>query len=235
MSGEVAVVTGGTGNIGRGVCRALTKAGATVVALDVRTSRAPRGWERSIECDVTDAAACASAVNEIVSDFGGVNTLVNLAQRFVIDTDLLKVTDDDMRVSFESGPIATLRMMQLCYPHIKTRGGGAIINFASEAGTAGHPGMGAYAAAKEAIRGITKVAALEWGSDNIRVNAICPIAYSGSNPDHPLLQAAIARSPMGRLGDPETDIGSVVVFLAGAGTFITGRTLHVDGGTGTWR
>jgi NAD(P)-dependent dehydrogenase (short-subunit alcohol dehydrogenase family) len=235
MSGEIAVVTGGTGNIGRGVCRALTKAGATVVALDLNASRAPKGWERSIECDVTDPTACASAVDEVVSDFGGVNTLVNLAQRFVIDTDLLKVTDEDMRVSFESGPIATLRMMQLCYPHIKTHGGGAIINFASEAGTAGHPGMGAYAAAKEAIRGITKVAALEWGCDNIRVNAVCPVAWAGNNPEHPLLRAAIARSPMGRLGDPETDIGSVVVFLAGPGAFITGRTLHVDGGTGTWR
>jgi len=234
MSGEVAVVTGGTGNVGRGVCRALTKAGATVVALDLNASRAPKGWERSIVCDVTDPAACASAVNEVVSDFGGVNTLVNLAQMIVIDTDMLKVTDEDMRVSFESGPIATLRMMQLCYPHLKTRGGGAIINFASEAGTAGHPGMAAYAAAKEAIRGITKVAALEWGRDNIRVNTVCPIAFWGS-PDHPLLQAAIARSPMGRIGDPETDIGSVVVFLAGPGTFITGRTLHVDGGAGTWR
>src|SRR6516162_11916120 len=225
MSGEVAVVTGGTGNIGRGVCRALTKAGATVVALDLNASRVPKGWERSIECDVTDPAACASAVNEVVSDFGGINTLVNLAQRIVIDTDMLKVTDEDMRVSFESGPIATLRMMQLCYPHIKMRGGGAIINFASEAGTAGHPGMAAYAAAKEAIRGITKVAALEWGRDNIRVNTICPIAGAERESDHPLFRAVITKSALGRIGDPETDIGPVIVFLAGPGRFITGRTL----------
>jgi NAD(P)-dependent dehydrogenase (short-subunit alcohol dehydrogenase family) len=183
---------------------------------------------------VTDPAACVSAVDEVVRDFGGINTLVNMAQRIVIDTDIMKLTDGDMRVSFESGPIATLRMMQLCYPHIKTRGGGAIVNFASEAGTAGLPGQGAYAAAKEAIRGITKVAALEWGHDNIRVNAICPVAWPG-NPYHPLFQEAIARSPMGRIGDPETDIGSVIVFLAGPGKFITGRTLHVDGGMGTWR
>jgi NAD(P)-dependent dehydrogenase (short-subunit alcohol dehydrogenase family) len=174
-------------------------------------------------------------VDEIVSEFGGINTLVNMAQRIVIDTDVVKLTDEDMRVSFESGPIATLRMMQLCYPHIKARGGGAIVNFASEAGTAGLPGQGAYAAAKEAIRGITKVAALEWGRDNIRVNAICPVAWPSANPDHPLFREAIARSPMGRIGDPETDIGSVIVFLAGPGGFITGRTLHVDGGMGTWR
>jgi NAD(P)-dependent dehydrogenase (short-subunit alcohol dehydrogenase family) len=164
VNGEVAVVTGGTGNVGRGVCRALTKAGTTVIAFDVNTSRAPKGWERSIQCDVTDPAACVSAVDEVVRDFGGINTLVNMAQRIVIDTDITELTDGDMRVSFESGPIATLRMMQLCYPHIKARGGGAIINFVSEAGTAGLPGQGAYAAAKEAIRGITKVAAPRVGT-----------------------------------------------------------------------
>jgi NAD(P)-dependent dehydrogenase (short-subunit alcohol dehydrogenase family) len=234
VDGEVAIVTGGTGRIGRGVCRALTKAGVTVAALDLDTSRAD-GAACSIQCDVTDPTQCASAVAEVVNEFGGVNTLVNMAQKIVVDVDVINVTDDDMRVSFESGPIASLRMMQLCYPHIKARGGGAIVNFASEAGTAGIPGQAAYAAAKEAIRGITKVAALEWGRDGIRVNALCPIAWPTPNPDHPLFQEAIATSPLHRIGDPEEDIGPVVVFLAGPGRYITGRTLHVDGGHGTFR
>ena len=234
MDGEIAVVTGGAGRIGRGVCRALTKAGVNVVALDLDTSRAD-GVAMSIQCDVTDPSQCASAVTDVVNEFGGINTLVNMAQKIVVDKELIRLTDEDLRVSFESGPFAALRMMQLCYPHIKARGGGAIVNFASEAGTAGIPGQGAYAAAKEAIRGITKVAALEWGDDNIRVNALCPIAWPTPNPDHPLFREVIASSPMGRIGDPEIDIGAAVVFLAGPGRFITGRTLHVDGGHGTFR
>ena len=234
MDTEVAVVTGGAGRIGRGVCRALTKAEVAVVALDMDTTRA-EGAARAIRCDVTDPAQCASAVAEVVSEYGGVDTLVNLAQRILVDIDIMKLTDEDMRVSFESGPMASLRMMQLCYPHIRARGGGAIVNFASEAGTAGIPGQAAYAAAKEAIRGITKVAALEWGRDNIRVNAVCPVAWPTPEPDHPLFREVIANSPMGRIGDPETDIGAVVVFLAGPGRDITGRTLHVDGGHGTFR
>ena len=234
MDGEIAVVTGGAGRIGRGVCRALTKAGVTVIALDLDTSHA-EGAARSITCDVTDPAQCASAVTEVVDEFGGVDTLVNMAQKILVDIEMMQLTDEDMRVSFESGPMASLRMMQLCYPHIKARGGGAIVNFASEAGTAGIPGQAAYAAAKEAIRGITKVAALEWGRDNIRVNAVCPVAWPTPNPDHPLFREVIENSPMGRIGDPETDIGAVVVFLAGLGRYITGRTLHVDGGHGTFR
>jgi NAD(P)-dependent dehydrogenase (short-subunit alcohol dehydrogenase family) len=74
---------------------------------------------------------------------------------------------------------------------------------------------------------------MEWGRDNIRVNAICPVATS--DPTLPWVAEAVAASPMGRVGDPETDIGAVVAFLAGPGAFINGRTLQVDGGSGAWR
>src|SRR5262245_26391497 len=232
MDGQVSIITGGGGNIGRGVCRAMAKAGATVVALDLRPGGADAA-ARAIACDVTDPVACRSAVEEVVREFGGVDTLVNLAQRFRAGIPLVNLTDDDMRVSFDSGPIATLRMMQLCHPHMKARGGGAIINFASGVGTQGMVGAAAYAAAKEAIRGLTKTAALEWGRENIRVNVICPVA--SGDPNAPWVADAIATNPMGRIGDPEADIGAAVVYLAGPGSYVTGRTLHVDGGIGTWR
>lgn len=231
MDTNVAIVTGGTGDLGRGVCQALTKAGATVVALDLHTGPA-QGAKRVIECDVTDPAACASAVGEVVSDFGGINTLVNLAQAWNKQS-LLEVTAEEMRLVFETGPTATLRMMQLCHPHMKARGGGAIINCASASGTQGGVyGEGAYAAAKEAIRGLTKHAAVEWGPDNVRVNVICPVGTSDPNR---WPKTVIDRIPLGRLGDPEADIGAAVVFLAGPGSYITGRTLHVDGGAGMFR
>jgi NAD(P)-dependent dehydrogenase (short-subunit alcohol dehydrogenase family) len=156
-----------------------------------------------------------------------------MAQEIITGMSLLETNDDEMVRSFESGPTGTFRMMQLCHPHLKANGGGAIVNFASGAGTDGLPGHGAYAAAKEAIRGLTKVAAREWGRDNIRVNAICPVA--SAIPDRmPPGTAEII--PLGRVGDPELDIGAVVVFLAGAGSrYITGRTIQVDGGSAGWR
>ncbi|HXK22885.1 MAG TPA: SDR family oxidoreductase [Myxococcota bacterium] len=232
LSGQVAIVTGGGGNIGGGVCRALAKAGATVVALDRNPSGADAAARR-VTCDVTDPAACEAAVGDVVREFGGVDTLVNAAQRFRAGIPFVQLRDDDLRVSFESGPMATLRMMQLCYPHMKARGGGAIINFASGAGTQGMIGAGAYAAAKEAIRGLTKVAALEWGREGIRVNVICPVATA--DPNAAWVPDALEANPMGRIGDPEKDIGAAVVYLAGPGSYVNGRTLHVDGGIGTWR
>jgi NAD(P)-dependent dehydrogenase (short-subunit alcohol dehydrogenase family) len=233
LNGTVAIVTGGGGNIGVGVCRALAKAGATVVALDVDPSVADAA-ARHITGDVTDPAVCAAAVDEVVRDFGGVDTLVNLAQQFRPDRAVAEVTDEDMRVSFESGPIASLRMMQLCYPHMKARGGGSVVNFSSGVGTGGMLGATAYASAKEAIRGLTKVAALEWGPDNINVNVICPVA-TGDPGNAPWVPGALSINPMRRVGDPEADIGSAVVYLAGPGRYVTGRTLQVDGGVGCWR
>jgi NAD(P)-dependent dehydrogenase (short-subunit alcohol dehydrogenase family) len=234
VSGAVAVVTGAMGDIGRGVCRALTKGGFRVAALDLDVAAA-RADEvaLALRCDVTDPDACKAAVAQVVGELGGVGALVNMAQQRT-NGPLLDTTDDDLRVVFESGPIATLRMMRLCHPHLKAQGGGSIVNFASAAGTAGGvPGKGAYAAAKEAIRGLTKQASVEWGPDNVRVNAVCPLATHDPNRWSPTVVDGI---PLGRLGDPEADIGGVVVFLAGAaGTYITGRTLLVDGGAGTFR
>jgi len=232
MQGQVAVITGGAGTVGRGVCRALTAAGAAVASLDLDVSRA-EGATLAITCDVTDAAACAAAVDRVVAELGPVTTLVNLAQHVVVGTPALHVTAEDMALSLASGPTATLRMMQLCHPHMKAAGGGAIVNAGSNSGTSGTAGRAAYAAAKEAIRGITRVAAEEWGVDNIRVNAICP--FTPGNPDDEWVAAKVATLPMRRAGDPETDVGGLIVYLATAGTFITGRTLFVDGGFGAWR
>jgi NAD(P)-dependent dehydrogenase (short-subunit alcohol dehydrogenase family) len=113
------------------------------------------------------------------------------------------------------------------------RGGGAIVNLVSGAGTEGLAGLGAYAVAKEGIRALTKIATLEWGADNIRVNTICPWAetdYWDTLSDQQR-GARLARNPLRRIGDPEADVGGVVVFLASdAGSYVTGQTIHVDGG-----
>jgi NAD(P)-dependent dehydrogenase (short-subunit alcohol dehydrogenase family) len=232
MSGEITIITGGGGNIGTGLCRAFANAGAIPIAVDLDPSRADAA-ARQITCDITDPEACAAAVGAVAREFGGIDTLVNAAQGFRIGVLMVDLTDEDMRFSFESGPIATRRMMQLCYPHFKSRGGGAIINFASGAGTHGGPGTGAYAAAKEAIRGITKVAAVEWGGDNVRVNAVCPLAET--NPRARWIANSLPRVALGRIGDPERDIGALLLYLASPNCYITGRTLMVDGGYGTWR
>jgi NAD(P)-dependent dehydrogenase (short-subunit alcohol dehydrogenase family) len=231
MEGQVAIVTGGAGTVGRGVCRALTASGAATASLDLEVDGADAA-ALALRCDVTDAAACAEAVHRVVAELGPVTTLVNLAQLVVVDTPALQVTAEQMERSLASGPTATLRMMQLCHPHMAAAGGGAIVNAGSNSGTTGTPGRTAYAAAKEAIRGITKVAAAEWGRDNIRVNAICP--FTPPDPDQAWVQAKVAATPLRRAGDPETDVGNLVVYLATAGTFITGRTLFVDGGFGGW-
>lgn len=232
MDGHVAIVTGGAGDLGRGICRALKKAGATVVVLDVDTRRAESA-DTVLECDVSDRAAAAAAVEQVVATHGRIDVLVNMAQAWG-KFALIDVTDEEMTRVWETGPAATLRMMQLCYPHLKAAGGGTIVNAGSSAGTQGGvPGEGVYAGAKEAIRGITKHAAVEWGPDNIRVNVLSPVATD--NPGR-FPEGVADRIPLRRMGDPEVDVGGTVVFLASpAGSFITGRTIMIDGGVGTYR
>ena len=162
MADKIAVLTGGAGKMGGGICRALEQVGITSAVLDLDVSRAENA-AKALVCDVTDDAACAGAIDEIVGDLGGVDVLVQLAQAYETTTPVVELTADQLRISYETGPIASLRMMQLCYPHMKARGGGAVVNIVSGAGTQGTPNQAAYGSAKEAIRGLTKAAALEWG------------------------------------------------------------------------
>jgi NAD(P)-dependent dehydrogenase (short-subunit alcohol dehydrogenase family) len=125
--------------------------------------------------------------------------------------------------------------MQACHPYLVDHGG-AVINFASSAGLLGQAGLAAYAAAKEAIRGLSRVAAREWGPAGITANVICPAAMSpagqawaDANPE--LYQGILRQRAVPRDGDTVTDIGATVVFLAGPGAvFITGETITVNGG-----
>ena len=125
--------------------------------------------------------------------------------------------------------------MQACFPHLADRGG-KIINLASEAGSERVAGHAAYAAAKEAVRALTGVAAREWGRLGIQVNAICPFADTPStkalfDAQPEFREQLLSTSPIGRLGDAEIDVGRSVVFLASTDSdFITGQTVWVDGG-----
>ena len=185
LDGKVAIVTGGGRGIGRGIALALAKAGAGVAILerdaDDRAAHRRRDRPRSggdaiaLAGSVRERADCEAIVAAAVERFGGVDILVNNAQQVPMGP-LDACTDDDMYAAWESGALAAFRLMQLCHPLMTARGGGAIVNLGSGAGTEGLAGLGAYAVAKEGIRALTKVAMLEWGADNIRVNTICPWA-----------------------------------------------------------
>jgi NAD(P)-dependent dehydrogenase (short-subunit alcohol dehydrogenase family) len=149
---------------------------------------------------------------------------------------LADCTSDDLALTLNSGVWGTFHFMQLCYPHMARQGGGCIVNLGSSAGTHGQIGLGPYAAAKEAIRGLSRVAALEWGKAGITVNVICPSvmtpsahAWAAANPaEH---QGILSRRAIPRDGDAVDDIGATTVFLASPGaTFITGETIMVNGG-----
>lgn len=243
LQDRVAIVTGAGQGVGRGIALALAAEGAAVVLMGRTASKltvvegevqARGGTALTVTGDVKNLADIERCVTTTVERFGRIDILINNAQEVPLGL-LLEVADDDVDAGWQSGPMATLRFMRLCHPYLK--GGGAIVNMGSRAGVRPDPARrGAYAAVKEAIRALTRAAAVEWAVDGIRVNAILPFAMSPAlerlavdEPDA-YNQTRLA-VPMGRIGDPEDDIGRAVVFLVGPDAgYITGATIPVDGG-----
>jgi NAD(P)-dependent dehydrogenase (short-subunit alcohol dehydrogenase family) len=250
LDGKVALVTGAGRGIGRGIALAFASAGADVAALEVDpdtcATTAKEIGERGrrgigIAGNVRLRTDCFAAVQRTTSELGPPTILVNSAIEAISNVSLLDHTDEHMIAGFESGTMATFWLMQACAPIMAERGGGSIINFGSGLGTFGAPGYASYAAAKEAIRALTRVAAHEWGHQGIRVNVICPFANSPGMVQHAQNQpdeyAALIQSvPLERIGDCEQDMGSLAVFLASdAGSYLTANTIMADGGSGVTR
>jgi NAD(P)-dependent dehydrogenase (short-subunit alcohol dehydrogenase family) len=158
------------------------------------------------------------------------------AQSFRPTTPLEDVTQHDMDVLFDTGPKGTLYAMQAAFPFMRDAGWGRIVTMGSVVGINGGAGYGPYAASKEAIRGLTRVAAREWARHGIVVNCVCPASVGHRRPPASPEQQAVydrmyAEHPMGRDGDAEADIAPVVGFLlSDACRYLTGETLLVDGG-----
>jgi len=250
LAGKVAIVTGAAQGIGRGITQALTDRGAAVLLVDIAAENLAATVEAlakagrqvaSLVADVRDRDAVAQTVQAAVDRFGRLDILVNNAIATRAAAPLVEHSDEDYDLVFETGPRATFRLMKAAYPHLVAAGGGSVVNFGSSAGTEGQAGWATYAAAKEAIRGFTKVAAAEWGAANIRVNVLCPFANSEGaqlweryDPDS--YGAALAKVPLHRIGDTRDDIGALVAFLGSDdATYITGQTIMVDGGWGMHR
>jgi len=244
LADKVAIVTGGGQGVGLGIARRFARAGASLVitgrteaTLATATAELEALGARVATCigDTRLRADAKRSVQTALDRFGKLDVLVNNAQSSRPGTPLEEIDDETIRLTVESGLYGTIQHMQAAFPHMKERGG-SIINFGSREGVFGGVGFGIYAATKEAIRGLSRSAAREWGKYGIRVNVICPAAlspiaikYLAENPE----QAEMYRKEisLGRFGDPEDDIGPVALFLAGDDSrYVTGQTINADGG-----
>jgi 3-oxoacyl-[acyl-carrier protein] reductase len=242
---KVVIVTGAAAGIGKVTARRFAQEGCRVASWDVKNGEAEEGGCFQT-VDVTSAASVEAAVKEVVERWGGVHVLVNNAG-ILRDGQLVKVKDgalagfmsDDQ---FDSVIAVNLKGVFICTravaPRMIAAGGGVILNASSVVGLYGNFGQTNYVATKAGVIGMTRVWARELGKYNIRVNAVAPgfIATEmvKAIPEK-ILQTMVARTPIGRMGQPE-DIANAYLWLASdAASFVSGTVLSVDGGvvTGT--
>lgn len=244
LDGRVAIVTGAGKGVGRGIALAMGKEGARVVvsarsedkaAPVVAEIEAAGGEAVSNVCNVASPEDVERCVAETVDRFGTVDILVNNANVAPYGA-LLDVTDKAFDLSFRIGPLAMMRFMRAAHPHLAD-GGGVILNLTSGSFLRTHPlELGAYAAVKASMSALNRAAAVEFGPDGIRVVALMPFSASDGmdwwkDHDPDSYAQVLAEVPLGRIGDPEADIGRAAVWLCSDdASYITGTTLVVDGG-----
>ena len=233
MEGKVVLITGGARGIGYGVAKAFAEEGANIV-ITGRTASTLVEARENLEADYGIEALF------VVADGGdeeAVKNVVNNAQVSKSGTMLVDHTKEDFDLAIYSGLYATFFYMREAFPYLK-ESRGSVINFASGAGLFGKLGQSSYAAAKEGIRGLSRVAAAEWGPFGVNVNVVCPLAMTPGlekwKDEYPKLYAqTIQGIPLGRFADPEKDVGRVCVFLASEdAAYVTGETITLQGGSG---
>ncbi len=260
LQGKTAIITGGgrsvlsdgrCGSIGYGIATAYAKEGANLVVTGRNVKKledAKEELERlygievlALQADIANGAdneAVAKGVAEkAIEAFGHIDVLINNAQASASGVTIADHTTEQFDLALYSGLYATFYYMKACYPHIKETKG-SVINFASGAGLFGNYGQCAYAAAKEGVRGLTRVAATEWGKDGINVNVICPLAWTAQLENfekaYPeAFKQNVKMPPAGHYGDAELEIGRVCVQLASPDfKYMNGETITLEGGMG---
>lgn len=260
LKGKTAILTGGgravlqdgsSGSIGYGIATAYAKEGCNLVITGRNIQKlkdAKEELEKNYGIEVLWVQADVSAdndneevvkhvIDETIKTFGSIDVLINCAQASASGVSLIDHTTEQFNLAIYSGLYATYYYMKYAYPYLK-ESQGCVINFASGAGLFGNIGQCAYAAAKEGIRGLTRVAANEWAKDNINVNVICPLAWTSQlenfkNAYPEAYEANVAIPPIGRIGDVEKDIGRACVLFADPDLkYLTGETITLEGGLG---
>lgn len=260
LKGKTAIITGGgrailsdgsCGSIGYGIATAYAKEGANLVITGRNVNKLEAAKEElerlygievlPVQADVSagadNEATVSHVIEKAIEKFGRIDVLINNAQASASGVTLNDHTTEQFDLAVYSGLYAAFYYMKACYPYLaKTHG--SVINFASGAGLFGNFGQCAYAAAKEGIRGLSRVAATEWGKDGINVNVVCPLAWTAqlenfekAYPD--AFKANVKMPPAGHYGDVEKEIGRACVQLASPDfKFMSGETITLEGGMG---
>ncbi len=241
LTGKVALVTGASRGIGQAIALRLGAAGATVIG----TATSEKGAEaisavlaehgitgQGMQLNVTDADSIAGVIKSVTEKFGAPLVLVNNAG-ITKDNILMRMKDEEWDGVINTNLTSIFRMTKACMRAMTKARWGRIINISSVVGTMGNAGQSNYAAAKAGLEGFTRSLVRELGSRGITVNAVAPGFIDtdmtrGLPEEH--RQNLLDQVPLGRLGEPE-EIAGVVAFLAGnEGAYMTGETLHVNGG-----
>lgn len=244
LDGKVAVVTGAGAGIGAAIARRFAAEGAKVVVAELHPESgqatadqitAAGGDAVFVPTDVRHEDQARGAVAAAVESFGRLDVLVNNAWGGGTMSRFEWKTNDQLMHGITTGFLSNFWTMQEAFPHLRDAGGGSIVNLCSLNGVNAHVFSLEYNTAKEAVRCMTRTAAVEWGRHQIRCNAICPaaateayVAFRAANPE--TAADMLRQNPMGRMGDPDADIAGVALFLAGDDArYLSGNTLFVDG------
>jgi 3-oxoacyl-[acyl-carrier protein] reductase len=247
LNDKTVVVTGGARGLGRAYCEALAAEGANVVAADIRDTQetvdsvtSAGGSAIGVDLDVAQMDSCEAMAQAAVESFGGIDSLINNAALYgdISGGRFDQIPDEQWNKVMNVNIKGIWQCCKACLPHIRTAGGGTIVNISSLAATYGMPYALDYAMSKAAVIGMTRSLARELGRDWIRVNSVAPSAvltegtedYMGEKREKALAVIAGNQSLRANL-EPEDMVGTILFLVSDASRFITGQTIMVDGGT----